>query len=182
MWILIAFALAAQPTPYVLAPGSRLSIEGDSSLHRWSCAAKTIDAQVSVDLTDPTLTRALVVSIPVKGIDCGHAKMSSDLRDALAANRVPVITYRLVSVRRTNAQGVVLQATGELAIAGTTRTVTFDVAVAQEPTGALRATGSVPLRMSEFGIKPPTAMLGALKTRDAVTVKFDLRVAPAGPR
>jgi hypothetical protein len=34
--------------------------------------------------------------------------------------------------------------------------------------------GSKELKMSEFNIKPPTAMLGTLKTGDQVTVAFQL--------
>lgn len=42
--------------------------------------------------------------------------------------------------------------------------------------GVVRATGTVPFRMTDFGIKPPTAFFGLLKARDDVTVRFDLRV------
>jgi hypothetical protein len=40
--------------------------------------------------------------------------------------------------------------------------------------GSIAVRGSVPLFMSDFGIEPPTAMLGMLKTADQVTVKFEL--------
>jgi hypothetical protein len=34
--------------------------------------------------------------------------------------------------------------------------------------------------MTDFGIDPPTALLGTLKTRDEVTVYFDVTVSPLG--
>ena len=35
-------------------------------------------------------------------------------------------------------------------------------------------TGTVPLLMSQYGIRPPTAMMGTMRTRDAVTIRFDV--------
>jgi hypothetical protein len=32
----------------------------------------------------------------------------------------------------------------------------------------------MPLRMTQFGIKPPTMMMGALRTSDDVVIHFDL--------
>ncbi len=33
---------------------------------------------------------------------------------------------------------------------------------------------ATPLRMTEYGVKPPSLMLGTLKVADAVTVHFDV--------
>jgi hypothetical protein len=43
---------------------------------------------------------------------------------------------------------------------------------------ALRVTGKVPLNMKQWGILPPTLMLGTLKVGESVTVRFDLVLAP----
>jgi hypothetical protein len=36
----------------------------------------------------------------------------------------------------------------------------------------------VPVKMTAFAVKPPTAMLGAIKCGDEVKVKFELVVGP----
>ena len=46
------------------------------------------------------------------------------------------------------------------------------------PDGQFRLTGSLPLLMTDFGIDPPKAMPGTLKTGDRVVVHFDVVVAP----
>jgi hypothetical protein len=59
-------------------------------------------------------------------------------------------------------------------VAGTTRRV--EVTAQGQPLGGgrYRFTGSVPIVMSQFGIDPPTAMLGAMRTGDRVTVHYNV--------
>jgi hypothetical protein len=58
---------------------------------------------------------------------------------------------------------------GTLAFAGTTNPVTFDLAIAED--GQL--TGSAIVKQSDWGIKPYSALFGALKVADEVTVTVD---------
>ena len=63
-----------------------------------------------------------------------------------------------------------------LRIAGVEREVALD-AEDQRRDAALVVTGSLPLLMTDYGIKPPTAMLGMLKTDPKVTVSFETVLA-----
>jgi hypothetical protein len=44
--------------------------------------------------------------------------------------------------------------------------------------GGLRVKGSKEFLMSEFGVKPPSLMLGTMKVRDKVKVNFDVVLRP----
>jgi polyisoprenoid-binding protein YceI len=61
-------------------------------------------------------------------------------------------------------------ATGELSIAGQSRPVTLDLTTT--PDG--RLTGSMKVVQSQFGIKPFSAMMGALKVKDEVEINLDV--------
>lgn len=64
---------------------------------------------------------------------------------------------------------------GDLTIAGVTKPA--EITAGYTFSGnTLTITGSHQLLMSNFGIKPPTAMMGSLKTGDEVTVEFDLNL------
>ena len=69
-----------------------------------------------------------------------------------------------------------VRTTGDLTINGTTHTIQMNVRGKATDSG-FRFTGQHALKMTDFGISPPTAMLGALKTGDQVTVHFDATVA-----
>jgi hypothetical protein len=65
-----------------------------------------------------------------------------------------------------------LSVQGELTLLGRTRPLGFDVTVAD---GALSAVAVV--RQTDFGMKPYTALFGALKVADEVTVALDAKLS-----
>jgi polyisoprenoid-binding protein YceI len=71
-----------------------------------------------------------------------------------------------------------VKSVGTLTIAGTEKTVNMDVTASKLPDGSIRAEGELPLLMTDFGVKPPTAMFGTLRTDNKITVKFSLLVGP----
>jgi polyisoprenoid-binding protein YceI len=182
----IGGAAAGQRTARVpVAAESRLWIDGTSNLHDWSCKAQTLDAMVELDAAAASQvalapTRALErveVKVPVKSLKCGHDAMDNNLYKALKADATPEITYIMATFEAT--PGTVkdtftMHATGDLEIAGTRRQIALDVTATRLTDGTVRATGVVPIRMTDYGIKPPTAILGRLKTGDQVKVNFEL--------
>jgi polyisoprenoid-binding protein YceI len=80
------------------------------------------------------------------------------------------ITFRCNDVSLNGAGTVPVS--GEVAMAGSTRPVNFEVEVG--PDGQVK--GTVPLTQSEWGIKPFTALMGALKVKDEVEVVLDARL------
>jgi polyisoprenoid-binding protein YceI len=84
----------------------------------------------------------------------------------------PDIVFRLLRLEpRAGTTGAV-RAIGVLHIAGVEREVTLDVAT-ERTDGTLTVRGQLQLLMTDYGIKPPTAMLGMLKTDPKVTVAFE---------
>ena len=69
MMTLAALLVAA---PFTLSPQGKITIEGDSNLHQWSCSAKVERSSVEIDKSSPLLVRALTLQVPVAGIECGN--------------------------------------------------------------------------------------------------------------
>ena len=178
----------AQATARVpVAPSSKLWIEGTSNLHAWSCAATTIDAAIDVDATavqlaaaPPKMLKRVAVKVPVKSLKCGHGAMDSNLYKALKADESPDISYIMATFEAAAGESneLTLHTVGTLLVAGKENSIKMDVAAVRLADGTLQATGTVPIKMSDFGIKPPTAIFGRLKTGDEVMVKFDLTIGP----
>jgi polyisoprenoid-binding protein YceI len=81
------------------------------------------------------------------------------------------IAFRSASVE---ADGDTLRARGELTIGGSTKPVEFDLRSADGRT----VEGSAVVVQSDFGIKPYTALFGALKVRDEVRVEVAGQLDP----
>jgi polyisoprenoid-binding protein YceI len=61
---------------------------------------------------------------------------------------------------------------GVLQVAGVEREIALDLAI-ERGDATLSVRGEVQLLMTDFGIKPPKAMLGMLRTDPKVTVTFE---------
>lgn len=189
----MATGAAAQSRPaatLALQPGSKVWIEGTSSLHPWSCTAGAVTADVEVDSAYATeaiaagvkLVHTVRITVPVKAMTCGHDGMNKNMYKALKESENPTIQYTLSDYDLVpaagDANGFTVKSRGTLTIAGTAKPVSMDVQ-AHRAAGGIAVQGSEQVAMSDFGVKPPTALLGTIKTGDTVVVHFDLVVAPA---
>jgi polyisoprenoid-binding protein YceI len=184
----IAGSLHAQSVRLAVGPESKLWIEGGSNLHDWSCKASSIEAAIEVDesfvkttTAAPTSLKKVQVKVPVRNLKCGNGKMDNNLYKALKADDAPEISYILATfdvVPGAEKDSFTVTTVGALTVAGTEKTVNMDVTAARLPDGGIRAEGTLPLLMTDFGVKPPTALLGTLRTDNKITVKFSLLVGP----
>ncbi|MEV4092303.1 YceI family protein [Streptosporangium saharense] len=85
--------------------------------------------------------------------------------------RHPVIAFQSSLVAGT---AEAFRVEGDLTLAGVTRPVTIDALLADG-----RVRGSVTITQSRWGVKPYSALFGALRLSDEVGVWFDLALSPS---
>ena len=147
------------------------------------------DASLAGDDLELELARTPAASLAVRidALGCGNAAMERDMHDALKAEDHPQILYTLtqvhgVSVQREGDEAApvfVLDTAGELSLAGEARAVKMAVHVRRAGEHRLAVLGSKELNMRDFGVEPPTALLGLIRANPNVEVVFDLVVEPA---
>ncbi len=191
--ILAAADTAAHASAVTLGPGSDLWIDGTSTIHEYTAHSKAvrIDARRDSAATRGEWVRLLgsgglrdiVVHVPVASLRSGKAALDKNLRKAMKADRYPEVVFRLAAappVLETRADTTTIHATGTLTIAEVSKPITLDARAIRSGSGVW-VEGSYALRMSEYGIKPPTLMLGTMRVGDRVTVHYRLLiVAGAG--
>jgi polyisoprenoid-binding protein YceI len=166
-----------------LQPESRLWIEGTSTVRGFTCKATAFDAQIeaassgapSAVLTGSKAVGSVAVDVQANKLDCGNGKMNEHMLKALRVEQHPTIAFRLGSyeLARSGAQMQVLL-NGTLTMGGVEKPVAFTALATEGPNGALRVTGSHTVNMKEFGLKPPTLMMGTMRVNEKVKVAFDL--------
>ena len=164
--------------PYTFASGSRVWVEGTSTVHDWSCDANRISSSLDATAAGGALSgiSALTVTAPVAQMECGNGTMNGKLRDALGTSPIQ-FTLSNARVGSPNNGRFLVEATGRLTINGRTRTQSVRANGRALSNGRFQFTGEVPIAMSDFGVDPPRAMAGVLRTGDDVTVKFDVTAA-----
>lgn len=122
------------------------------------------------------------VTIPVASLRCGKPGMRDDVLRALRSEEAPLIVFlltRITDVRIEANRGASLgrygvTAEGDLVLAGRSRRLEIAAEVSQETPTQFRVRATKSIRMSEFGITPPSALFGLIRADDTVTVTFDL--------
>lgn len=122
--------------------------------------------------------------VPVHSLDCGNPRMERDLEEALAADRHPLIEYRFQVLERAILEPAMegvprryrLEVLGTLKLAGVSREIRSTAFAEPLEEAAFRIEGTLELKMTDFDVTPPTALLGIIRARDALSVHFDLHL------
>lgn len=159
---------------------SDFSISGTSNVHDWESAVTKVSWRGIFGFTEGVLTELsdVKVNIPVDGIISTKGRiMDGKTHDALKQEEHPNITFTMTSATITN-EGTKVAAKGWLTVAGVAKTINLQVMITPLADGQYQVSGAYPMKMTDFGIDPPTALLGTMTTGDDVTINFDLTLSP----
>ncbi len=170
---------------YVAAKGGEATVNGTSTLHNWTVKTGDIEGAVSGQWGSqaaPSLS-SIQLTIPVKSLKSTEGSgMDNTMYDALKAKKNPSITYTLANSTLKSKpakpnEPYRFETTGKLTVAGSTRNISLPLELS--PQGqSLSISTNVKLKMTDFGVKPPKAMFGMIKSGDEVTVNVTWKLAP----
>jgi polyisoprenoid-binding protein YceI len=120
--------------------------------------------------------KSFALVVPVDQLSSGEKGLDENMRKALKGAQYKDIRFQMdsydVRMPSPGAAAFSLTLHGRLSLAGVERRIDV-VATCVRVGEGLRLTGSKELLMTDYQIKPPTLMLGAIKTADLITVKFN---------
>jgi polyisoprenoid-binding protein YceI len=180
--LLAGFSSVAAAQGMVVRPQSDVTLAGTSNINHWACRSDVFEATIAADVQGPFVMAVnpesgkVTVTVPVKSMECGNGWMNRDLYDALDAERFPSIDYVLVSYafdrsRMTDAR-LVARAIGDITVAGVTKRVEIPITAVRRDDGTVAGEGTLRLRMTDFGVKPPVALFGLIRARNDIEVSF----------
>ncbi|MDZ7772754.1 MAG: YceI family protein [Balneolaceae bacterium] len=174
----IASSAEAQNRNLVSGESSWMKISGTSTIHDWECEVQEVNGSLALDPAAEVPVTSLSFAVPVTSIESGKGAMNRKIYDALKRGDHPQIRFTLTDAAQTGGSGntVTMDVTGDLQIAGVTRSVTLQVSGQQNANGWLFE-GSYTMNMNDFEVSPPTAMLGTIRSGEEVTITFNLRVS-----
>ena len=184
--VMLLPALAAAPrrdAALDLQPESRLWVSGTSTVRSFQCQASAFDAKVESSGADAVAdvlagekaVSTIEVTVPAEKLDCRNGTMNEHMRKALKAKEFPTVVFRATSydlARGTESVGVTLN--GTLTLGGVEKPITVNAQAKPGTDGTLVVSGTREVRMTEFGLKPPSLMLGTMKVDEKITVGFEV--------
>jgi len=179
--ITVPMAFAQNTKAPLAVDTARVSIAGTSNIHEYTASTTTVrvtqvklapsvaGAAFWTEIVKPGAIEAFEIAIPAATLTSPKDGLDKNMHKALNVEKFPDITFKLA--RLEGAPGS-LRGVGTLRIAGVEREVVL-VLTTEQRGNTLTVKGRLPLLMTDYGIKPPTALLGMLKTDPKVTVSFE---------
>jgi polyisoprenoid-binding protein YceI len=150
-----------------------MTIFGTTNVHNFQ--SKVTQATGELVMNGSKQVQSLVVEIPVKGIKSNEKLMDTKTYEAFNATKNPTITFKMLEVNSLQVTGNDINVTvsGNLTIAGVTKKVSLKSTGKTTKAGVYEFSGSYSLKMTDYGMKPPTAML-VMKVGDVITLKYSV--------
>lgn len=166
-----------------LREGSKLWFDGTSTIRAWSCTADKIDATlnspedaIASTLDGKKVAGTVQVDFPVAKLECKNGTMNEHMGKALKSKEFNNIRFTMTSYEVSKGSAVSGTLQGTLLLSGKTLPITVPVTFGTAADGGMRVTGKVPVKMTDWDVKPPTLMMGTIKVGPVVTVNFDLQL------
>ena len=160
-----------------------LQVSGTSTMHDWTMKSAKADCSASFDLNAAGQVdglHALTFSTPANALKSEHGNMDKNAYKALKTDKAPQIIYVMTSVAiNTHATGTTVTCKGKLTIAGATRDEELIAVCKTNSDKTITVTGTKAISMQEYQIKPPTFMLGTVKTGNGIVLTFHLSLKKA---
>ncbi|HVS94856.1 MAG TPA: YceI family protein [Puia sp.] len=163
---------------YVLSGEYTVTIAGTSNLRDWKESVGQVSGAVEAEVnTDGSIDlTAIRISMNVLSIrsDMGRV-MDNKTYEALKANAHPEIVFllnsplKMVPVKDCR---TFIPVKGNLSLAGVCRPVTMQVKTFEIRRGDLQFEGFEDLKMTDFGVRPPSALFGTLRASPDITIHF----------
>lgn len=160
---------------------AEISISGTSTVRNWTCEV-TAPVEVSPGGSAarapgfPDGVQSATVTVQVTEIVCPEEEMIEHLQEAMRVEEYPEIVYRLQGYELTDGGEATLS--GTMTILDTTNPVEIE-ATLEETGRGVEVTGETSLDMTEYGVEPPTVMLGMLHVGDVISLDFTTVVSRA---
>lgn len=155
---------------------STITISGTTNVHDWKSQVTQMKGDLTVNSSKKI--QSLSVEIPVVSIKSEEKEKLMDKKtyEAFKSDKNPTISFQLTEVNSMQIIGENISATitGNLTMAGFTKKIILKTLGKNTKPGVYQFKGSTPLKMSEFKMKAPTALMGVMKVGDGVTLSYDV--------
>ena len=158
-----------------------ISIKGTSSLHDWEMKSNKGKCEVEFVLGANDKISGisdLKFNLDATTIKSEYTMMDNNTYKALKTKSNKNISFALVSgtVTQSDATSYLVKVIGNLTIAGKTQKIDLAGTAKQNADKSLTITGSKKLKMTDYGVDPPTAMFGTIKTGNDITISFTTKI------
>lgn len=153
---------------------STLTVFGTSSLHDWHITAEQQSGKIVFKNLEAGQIDACSINIMAESLKSGKSSMDKNTYKALNTSSYKTISFQLTNIKETTNKGngkFILKAEGDLSVSGVKKQIPLELSL-NIIDGKISLIGEKKIKMTDFKIQPPKALLGTITTGDDITIKF----------
>lgn len=162
----------------ILSKNYDIKIQGTSNVHSWTETVETVTGNGTVNMNDNGSfdLEEMHIKMEVNSIKSSFGTiMNNNTYKALKSDVNPQIIFLLtepVKSIQKEPREKMIPIKGILTIAGVTKVVNMNVKIRIQENSKLSFEGRERISMEDYGIKPPVALFGTLKTGNEIIISF----------
>ena len=173
----------------MVQPQSMLQIQGKTNVNSFQCYCAPPASVVGFNAESSSETQKInfkkaALTVLTKSLDCRHKIMNRDMYQTLKAEHYPTITLSisqvLIPIHSINARWKLtgpIATEAYLTLAGMKRKIDLLVTISQPFSNIYRFTAKKSLLLTDFGLTPPTALMGMVKVKNEIILDIDLYIS-----
>lgn len=155
----------------------KVEVVGTSNLHDWTASVGKLSGTSDFTITGNVVAAVNSVLVDIDANSLSGSKgsiMDKKIKETFESEKYPRIRFVLTKVASIQTAGNVstISMVGNVTVRNVTIPVDFLVKATALQSGDIEVRSTKKLKMTDFGLKPPTALLGTLKTANEVTVNI----------
>jgi len=168
-------------TRWVIINGCSLKVDGSTNVNNFSCAISNYNKPDTILVTrnvSPVLLNGNI-QLDVQNFDCHNGIMTADLRKTLKAKEFPKLVIRFLNISRypdADARQPITKGAVFIELAGVARRFDVDYKVVSSENNYINLVGSRVVNFSDFNLTPPRKLGGMIRTKNELSVEFNLRL------
>ncbi|MBF8150778.1 YceI family protein [Winogradskyella sp. F6397] len=171
---LFSFQVAFSQSFTLNNSSSVLEVHGTSSLHDWVLETEKQSGKIVITNADELEISSLNITVEAESLKSGKSSMDKNTYKALNTDDHKTMNFTLSSVKQIEklaGKSFKASVSGKMTISGVTKTISLDMSVKLEGNKVL-LNGEKSFEMTDFGIDPPKALLGTIKTGNKIKIVF----------
>lgn len=160
--------------PFRLLPDPKLSVVGTSTLHDWEMNSGNASGNAVMTIEESVIKQieGLTIRMSAASLQSGNNRMDRIAHDAIRAPEFPYVEFFLESIESITVDKIT--GNGKFTVAGNDVSLRVITNYSVQ-NNSVHFSGIQAVKFSDFGIKPPTALLGTLRTGDDLLIQYSVR-------
>ena len=175
MILLVITINLTQAQEFNLVKGeSTLTVLGTSSLHDWHVTAENQSGKITFKNLETGQIEKLAIEIVSESLKSGKTAMDKNTYKALNTDKYKTISFQLIEIKEISNKGAgkfLVNTQGDLTISGVKKRVPLEFSITIVG-NKITLVGQKQIKMTDFNITPPKALLGTITTGNDITIKF----------